>query len=84
MIAKGFKQQYDVDYDDTFSPVVRPTTIQLLLSVVISRGWVIRQIDIQNALWILNVLVISTSWISHFMASNKLRVLGFLAFAPNY
>jgi hypothetical protein len=47
--AKGFKQQYGVNYDATFSPVVKPTTIRLLLSLVVSRGWVIRQIDIQNA-----------------------------------
>jgi hypothetical protein len=38
-----------VDYDDTFSSVVKPTTIQVLLSLAISHGWIIQQIDIQNA-----------------------------------
>jgi hypothetical protein len=47
-VAKGFKQWYDVDYDDTFSLVVKPTTIRLLLSLAVSRGWSLRQIDIQN------------------------------------
>jgi hypothetical protein len=49
LVAKGFKQQYDVNYDDTFSPVVKPTTIRLLLSLAISQDWCLRQIDIQNA-----------------------------------
>jgi hypothetical protein len=38
LIAKGFKQRYDIDYDDTFSPVVKFATIHLILSVAISQG----------------------------------------------
>jgi histone deacetylase 1/2 len=49
LVAKGFKQQYGLDYEDTFSPVVKPTTICLLLYLVVTHGWVLRQLDIQNA-----------------------------------
>jgi hypothetical protein len=42
LIAKGFKQRYGIDYDDTFSPVVKFATIHLVLSVAISQGWSLR------------------------------------------
>ncbi|KAK1668631.1 hypothetical protein QYE76_056790 [Lolium multiflorum] len=49
LVAKGFKQRYDINYEDTFSPVVKATTIRLVLTVVISRGWSLRQLDVKNA-----------------------------------
>ena len=49
LVAKGFKQRYGIDYEDTFSPVIKAATIRLVLSVAVSRGWSLRQLDVQNA-----------------------------------
>uniref|UniRef100_A0A2N9F0Q4 Reverse transcriptase Ty1/copia-type domain-containing protein n=1 Tax=Fagus sylvatica TaxID=28930 RepID=A0A2N9F0Q4_FAGSY len=49
LVAKGFHQQPGIDYGETYSPVIKPTTVRAVLSIAISTGWSIRQIDIQNA-----------------------------------
>jgi hypothetical protein len=39
LVTKGFKQIYGIDYEDTFSPVVKFATIKTVLIFVVSRGW---------------------------------------------
>jgi hypothetical protein len=49
LVAKGFKQRYEIDYEDIFSPVVKAATIRLILSIVVSNNWNLRQLDVHNA-----------------------------------
>jgi hypothetical protein len=48
LVAKGFSQCYGLDYVETFSPVIKPTTMRLILFVVVSKGWSVRQADVKN------------------------------------
>ncbi|KAJ9552322.1 hypothetical protein OSB04_016367 [Centaurea solstitialis] len=49
LVAQGFSQQPGLDFDDTFSPIVKPATIRTVLSISISRNWPIHQLDVKNA-----------------------------------
>jgi hypothetical protein len=43
LAGSGFSQQHGVDYEETFSPVVKSSTIQTVLSLAISSSWPIHQ-----------------------------------------
>ena len=49
MVAKGFHQSEGFDFTDTFNPVVKPTTIRVVLTMALSARWPIHQLDINNA-----------------------------------
>jgi hypothetical protein len=49
LVVKGFKQQHDIDYEETFSSVIKSATIRIILSLAVSIRWTMRQLDVQNA-----------------------------------
>jgi hypothetical protein len=48
-VARGFNQKRGVDYDETFSPVVKQGTIRTVLSIAASRQWPIHHLNVKNA-----------------------------------
>jgi hypothetical protein len=49
LVAKGFDRQSGIDYTKTFSPVIKASTIQVILALVVHFDWPIGQLDVSNA-----------------------------------
>jgi hypothetical protein len=48
-VLRGFTQRLDIDYDETFSLVVKPATVCTMLSLAVSCSWPVHQLDAKNA-----------------------------------
>ncbi|RXH95059.1 hypothetical protein DVH24_024743 [Malus domestica] len=49
LVAKGFSQEPGLDYSETFSLVVKPTTMRVVLALVAHFNWSLRQLNVKNA-----------------------------------
>jgi hypothetical protein len=47
-VVRGFTQQASVDYGETFNPVVKPAMMRVVLSLAVTQGWAINQLDVKN------------------------------------
>ena len=49
LVAKGYSQKYGVDYDETFSPVFRFSSLRILLAYSVQKNMLIHQMDVTTA-----------------------------------
>jgi hypothetical protein len=48
LVAKGFSQQPDIDYGETFSPVAMLDTVRTLLAITSQHKWQVYQMDVKS------------------------------------
>ena len=49
LVSRGFTQEYGIDYEETFAPVARVTSIRTLVSITAAKGWRLSQMDVNNS-----------------------------------
>ena len=54
-MAHGFSQKEGVDYDETFSPISKYTSIRSIISLTLVLGWRLHQMDVKTTF--LNVII---------------------------
>ena len=47
MVARGFSQEYGIDYKETFAPVICLDALQVILALAAIHGWDMQQLDIK-------------------------------------
>ena len=98
LVVRGFTQEYGVDYEETFAPVARLTSVRALLAVAASQHWSLCQMDVKNAFlngdlseevyicsYLLNYLILQTRFVVFvelYMDLSRLLEHGLLSLAP--
>jgi hypothetical protein len=49
LVARGFSQQYGIDFEETFAPVARISSVRLILAIAVANNYEIHQMDVTAA-----------------------------------
>ena len=49
LVAQGYSQKYGLDYDETFSPVVRTESVRTVIALVTKNNLLLHQMDVTTA-----------------------------------
>ncbi len=48
LVAEGYAQTYGIDYEETYSPVAKMTTVRAIIAMATAKGWFLHQMDVNN------------------------------------
>ena len=49
LVALRNRQEYGLDYEETFAPMAKMTTVRTIMALAVSKGWSLCQMDLKNA-----------------------------------
>jgi hypothetical protein len=48
LVAKGYAQTYGINYEETYSPIAKMTTVRTIIIMAATKGWSLHQMDVKN------------------------------------
>ncbi|GJS08645.1 ribonuclease H-like domain-containing protein [Tanacetum coccineum] len=51
LVAKGFNQKEEIDFDETFYPVVKIVIVRCLINLAVQNSWPLYQLDIDETIY---------------------------------
>jgi hypothetical protein len=48
LVTKGYVETYGIDYEDTYSPIAKMTTVRAIIARAVAKGWSLHQMDVKN------------------------------------
>ena len=48
-VEKGFSQKEGIDYEETFAPIAKYSSILIIISLAAEMGWHVHQMDVKTA-----------------------------------
>lgn len=49
LVTKGYAQEYGIDYEEVYAPVLRMDTVRMFLALATQRIWTVFQLDVKSA-----------------------------------
>ncbi len=48
LVAKGYAQTYGINYEETYNPAAKITTVRTIIAMAVVKGWSLHQMDVKN------------------------------------
>ena len=48
LVVKGYAQTYGIDFEDTLNPIAKMAIVRAVISMVVTKGWKLQQMDVKN------------------------------------
>jgi len=77
LVAKGYAQTYGIDYEETYSPIAKMTTVRAIIAMVTAKRWSLYEMDVNN-FFFMEIYRKKCTWNNHHVMWTKHILIWFV------